>query len=46
MVLISTRQKLPKLVGTNILAPNFQNIYGAQIDELLPADKIGDSPIE
>jgi len=46
MEVISIRQKLTKISWYKYFGAKFQNVYGAQIDELLPADKIGDSPIK
>jgi len=46
MVLISSRQKLNKISWYKYFGAKFQNLHSAQIDELLPADKIGDSHIK
>jgi len=46
MKLISTRKNLTKISWYKYFGAKFQNVCDAQIDELLPADKIGDSPIK
>ena len=48
IIIISTRQKLTKISWYKYFGAKFSKRIrqGAQIDGLLPADKIGDSPIK